>query len=51
VEINLNKYEGRVSKVSLLKKEIIVKSPKVITEEKEKTYKKFFLNKGKIIFT
>ena len=36
-DISLKRYEGRVSKFSLRKNDIIVKSPNVITVEKEKT--------------
>ena len=36
-EISLKRYEGRVSKSSLRKNEIIVKSPNVITVENEIT--------------
>ena len=38
-DISLYKNEGKVSKLSLLKKDIIVKSPKVITVENENTYR------------
>ena len=48
-EINRNNNDGSVSKFWFLKNEIIVKSPNVITVEKEKTYNIFFFIRGNII--
>ena len=47
--ISLYNNVGRVWKDSFLKKDIIVKSPKLIADEKEKTKKIFFLISGNII--
>ena len=49
VEISLYNNVGSVWKFSFLKKDIIVKSPKLKAKEKEKTNNIFFLIKGKII--
>ena len=47
--ISLYNNVGRVWKESFLKKDIIVKSPKLNAEAKEKTKNMFFLISGKII--